>query len=208
MNVGVTEPLKRFLQQNPQEYEGVRSGIEHYIAEYQRAKKECDHAPSLAAAFHKSIDGLVKETLELTKEKMSCLKGCAHCCYINVDITSDEAELILLYAEHKKIEIDWDKLELQASHEDDRRKLKYEDRACVFLNKENNECRIYDHRPMSCRKHFVQSKPDKCNSSKYPGGSVKIYSFNIVELILSALFNVLGAASMTKQLINKRREQK
>ena len=84
-----------------------------------------------------------------------CQKGCAHCCYFNVDINVLEAErlidIIRRMPEDRRKEI---KRRLGAANEAYRQADQQESiyrHPCPFL--EGAECSIYEDRPLNCRSH-------------------------------------------------------
>jgi Fe-S-cluster containining protein len=96
--------------------------------------------------FHDAIEPLTREVSALS----ACRKGCSHCCHISVAINQGEAALI-----GRKLGIKPAKPENRALEPRD----KFADaiplgygNPCPFLK--NNECSIYDVRPLACREHF------------------------------------------------------
>jgi len=100
----------------------------------------------------------------------SCLKGCASCCHFNVDISDEEAELLASLVLDGEIPIDRERLALQAGLTKGKNQWPptpcIESR-CVFLGKDKI-CRIYEHRPLACRKCFVTSDPQECATASSP----------------------------------------
>lgn len=129
-SAGVTEALGKLMRQKPEMYEEVAAGLMHYLQEYRRAKAACDDRPSIAAGFHRAMDQLIADAAD--GAQVSCTKGCAHCCHIEVHLTPDEAELLLRYTDYMGRTIDWARLEHQAKAER-WRQLDYKSRRCVFL---------------------------------------------------------------------------
>lgn len=119
--------------------------------------------------------------------EISCSKGCGFCCSINVDSFEHEVMYINEIIKEQNIVFDEERLKKQAEAKN-WNDLDPKDKKCVFLG-DDNTCRIYDYRPLSCRKHFVVSKPELCNSEKYPCGQVANITFNLTECITSALLN-------------------
>jgi len=87
-----------------------------------------------------------------------CKKGCSHCCYIKISISSLEGEYI-------------------ESNLGIKRKMKLNIKnlfgtPCPFLD--NNTCSIYQFRPFMCRRHHALTKNstwcelDKCNKYEFP----------------------------------------
>jgi uncharacterized protein len=76
--------------------------------------------------------------------RVACARGCAHCCYIAVPITTVEAKSI---GEQIGIE------PRDVTNVPPRNTASFsKETQCPFL--ENNECSIYEHRPLECRSNF------------------------------------------------------
>ncbi len=170
--------------------------LEHYISIYRKLKKQFK-APDRARIFHRLIDEL---TLEAAKNypndfaKIQCRKGCAFCCYQNVDVTFDEATLLI-----ETVQIDWPAVEAQALFETNRSKR------CVFLQ-EDNTCGVYENRPASCRKYLVVSAPSKCDlNNPENSGDVEVLGLRDPEVIASAAMNVSDSGPMATMLLKARK---
>lgn len=147
-------------------------------------------------AVHSIIDGLTKTSKVAPGKKISCTKGCSFCCHIFVAGSPIEAEILSKHVKPEHIPV----LEKQAAHDNATYpQLNYTDRKCVFLN--NGECSVYSDRPTSCRKYFVVSDPDKCNTLKNPSVKVLIHLDNNIEITAAALFAAQSCDSMAKQLL-------
>lgn len=153
-----------------------------------------------------TLNGLVDESVATTLKTKNgrgvrCARGCASCCKINVSITREEAVLVLIAAENKRVAIDWDKVERQSAHRLATWKdQSHADRRCVFLN-DREECSVYEHRPATCRKYMVASDPKNCNTSKHPGREVTIVAPIVGEAVVSAMLGVLDWGSMPRMLL-------
>ncbi len=105
----------------------LMQALEHYIAQYQKLKKQFK-AADRARIIHRMIDEFIKDKSGHEHfAKVKCKKGCAFCCYQNVDITFDEAMLLV-----ETVSIDWPAVEAQSLIEDNRSKR------CVFLQSDNS----------------------------------------------------------------------
>lgn len=200
--IGVTEALQKVLADNPEAADEIGKRILHYMQEYARVMELANgDVASVAHSFHSIIDGFIQEATEkrdVTDQGPACKKGCSHCCYLEVHVTPHEGQLLLQVMKEKGIEIDEESLKLQAKVAR-WRQLAYKARRCVFLSEEG-ECRVYDYRPMSCRKYLVFSEPEKCNSGKYPGGEVGVLTANKAEIVASAIFSICDSDTIPKQL--------
>jgi Putative zinc- or iron-chelating domain len=107
------------------------------------ARREIDRT---IAAFRSDDDPL---------KRLACAKGCAHCCYFNVDVTELEADrLAMLVREMPEVRRQdvVRRLEEASRQPDDPGQYRY---PCPFL--EDNQCSIYDERPLQCRSHVSPS---------------------------------------------------
>jgi len=132
----------------------------------------------------KTLQALVDEEIkkkESKKSKISCKAGCSSCCHPKVVITEDEVKLL------KSLGVPYDENQLKGQLPlEVGKRYPVEKTKCVFLSKAGR-CKVYEHRPMSCRKYFVVSDPKDCLTSK--PHQVQILSYNAVELIVSAAFD-------------------
>jgi len=107
--------------------------VRHYRDQYITTRETVDGA-SAAHGFHLKMD-------ELTQSKKddpiqpTCSKGCSFCCYIHNEITSDEADLLIMAAEDSKLVIDRLRLEKQQGHSlQSWKELNLEDNVAVIMN--------------------------------------------------------------------------
>lgn len=83
-----------------------------------------------------------------------CIKGCAHCCKVNVDITVAE----VCYIEIKTgIMVSESNYNLPAESP----KIDY----CPLLNRDTGLCNVYEYRPISCRSFFAFDDVKFCEDS-------------------------------------------
>lgn len=80
-----------------------------------------------------------------------CQKGCSHCCKIDVNITSLEAEYISINTGIKSDEGS----SVTSDHRD----------TCPFLG-EQGECKIYKYRPFNCRTFHTIDDPKYCEDGE------------------------------------------
>lgn len=88
---------------------------------------------------------------EIFKKDTVCGKGCAHCCYMNVDVTEVEASYIAEYTK-KPLNVN-----INSSVYADI--SKHSDIPCPFLDVNDSSCTIYDVRPSVCRMYHVYALP-------------------------------------------------
>jgi len=160
----LTDNMKLLLEKaTPPEREYVVAVMDHYIKQYKVLKQSCS-PETLAYNFSKVVDDLMLEAEPPEGEQVTCKKGCSNCCYIHVDISEEEAKLILEYCREEGIEIDWPRLKKQKRYNMETYFNAPKDiRRCVFL--ENDLCKIYQYRPMNCRKMYSLDDPKKCDLS-------------------------------------------
>jgi Fe-S-cluster containining protein len=106
-----------------------------------------------------------------------------------------EAELLRAYATELRLAIDETRLRRQASATVETwEELAPDDRRCVFLG-ETGACRVYEHRPIACRKHFVMSPPITCLDTH-----TWRWIAPLAEIIATAAYTVFGCRSMPETL--------
>ena len=79
-----------------------------------------------------TIDSHFEKVKQLQKDEMRCVKGCSSCCINDLTVCSVEAYYMKKAISNKKF---------NASYADENN--------CIFLI--DNECSIYEHRPIVCR---------------------------------------------------------
>lgn len=139
--------------------------IVNFVIEHLKKLKKTNQR---ARFIHEIVDEHNVEVFShpLVQQLSPCKMGCVGCCYTQVSVTKDEAELL-----SEKIisgmEIDRERLKLQAAagnNSDTYFKIPYDDRRCVFLSDENL-CRVYEDRPSVCRTNAVLGTADQCDTS-------------------------------------------
>ena len=147
---------------------------------------------------YKAIDNFFNAAPEENKKEIQCKAGCTACCFIDVDVSADEAATIINYCSENGIEIDKEYLEKQAAVG---RKKYSELSRCVFLK--DDLCSIYPVRPIACRKHWVKTDPALCDFSKNIINQVGGYFDVNTEILASAVLNVGEMGSFEKMMLNK-----
>lgn len=172
----------------------------HVNKMFERYERGCDDlskvadAQSIAYNIHEEVDKRVAHLLKKSPlaSEVKCRRGCAHCCAMYVGVFPEEGELLRAAAAEQGIEIDEARLARQAEKtEATWLELSDEDRRCVFLA-EDLSCRVYEHRPSSCRKYLVTSDPDLCDVRKHPGGDVGVLFSIDAETMQSAAMTYFG----------------
>jgi Fe-S-cluster containining protein len=163
----------------------------HKIAEkvslFEQLRRQGVHDYHIIIAIYSIIDKLVADSAK--GESISCRKGCAFCCKMNVDVTDMEGAVILAYCRDNKIPINKDYLAVQATIPKEMLGFTPKIAACVFLTEENT-CSIYPVRPLACRKYRVTSAAELCNMEKYPQAMLSVLTDIEAEILVSALDNI------------------
>jgi Fe-S-cluster containining protein len=175
--------------------------FEQFSAQFRVHKAQFAQAEGIAAGIHDAVDramehGAKKEPAKA--KRVACRKGCAHCCHVNVDITDGEARLLIGVAAEEGIPIDKDHLRAQRDAPDFFA-LPLETRRCVFLK--GNECQVYEHRPIACRKYMVLDRSDLCDTVKHPRSKVLNWVNFQSECMQSAAFVEFPSGSMPQMLL-------
>jgi hypothetical protein len=199
-NYKVTSLLKDYLGilvKQPESHETIEqilSLIDGYV--HQLTNLGIQNRIGTINEVNKAIDGFFNSAPEENKKEIKCKTGCTACCFIDVDITGDEASVIINYCKENGIEIDREYLTKQAAVG---RKSYSALSRCVFLK--DNLCSIYPVRPIACRKHWVKTDPALCDFSKNIINQVGGF-FNVnTEILASAMLNVNDVQPFEKALL-------
>ena len=147
---------------------------------------------------YKAIDTYFDNAPEENKKEIQCKAGCTACCFIDVDISEDEAAIIVNYCNENGIEIDREYLMRQAAVG---RKTYSPLSRCVFLK--DNLCSIYPVRPIACRKHWVKTDPSLCDFSNNIVHRVGGYFDINTEILASALLNAENTGTFEKMMLDE-----
>lgn len=204
VKIGVTATLMEWMTAHPQKAQILISEIEDAVHMTAAVFKRAPDSKIRALCAHMVVDKEIKNALTKAEQKPSCKRGCSYCCYLSVDITADEADLILAHLQKENRTLDWDRLERQAAVQDFRT-LSHEDKRCTFLGKEG-ECTIYDVRPLNCRKYLVVGDPKDCETGiTTEGARVNLLVAAKAEVYTSAVFSIMGSARMANILLRLRK---
>lgn len=109
-------------------------------------------------SFQDKADGMmtVAEGISLTITPYTpCTKGCSHCCYMAVEVSAFEADMISRYLGRKKATegqvVTVDNI-ADAKREQDASVAKYTGVRCSLLG-QDGKCTVYPVRPIACRTH-------------------------------------------------------
>jgi len=147
---------------------------------------------------YKAIDGFFDAAPEENKKDIQCKAGCTSCCFIEIDVSGDEAAVIVDHCRENGIDIDRDYLAKQAEVG---RKTYSALSKCFFLK--DNLCSIYAVRPIACRKHWVKTDPALCDFSKNIVNPVGGYFDVNTEILASAVLNVDESGPLEKALLKE-----
>lgn len=185
--INVTESLAQFIARirkiakNPdKQIEIIFSMIDFYTDEYIK-HRPIDRIGTILG-FYEAINEAFEKSKNINKKDITCRKGCSFCCHIDVDINEDEAAYIVHYCKENNIQINKEYLSKQPAKA--REKTEYA--RCVFL--ENNECSIYEARPVMCRKHYVVSEPKLCDATQQRQKVARLFDLDM-EVLASATCN-------------------
>lgn len=183
----LTRSLKKFIL----DYEGQLAAdvfeqfLESLHEELEKASQELKQSSvggMRAMKLQEMVDAEIAEGADI---EVSCFKGCSACCHMEVEITSYEAE-VLKHLVEDGMSIDRARLQQQSqrSLQDPawREGMRNETNKCVFLNHQG-ECRVYENRPVMCRRHSVTSAAEYCENID---SKIVIRYFPKVDLLISA----------------------
>lgn len=195
VQIVMSPPIQREVDDGRLAREDLDKQLQSDFDQYQKIKKY--PGPKRAQVIHHIVDNYL-ENFNLPENKVmndsiKCRKGCNFCCYQNVEVTWDEAALLVQDHYDK---IDWQHLNDQMpGHQ----QIEYVQRACVFLK--DGECSVYKDRPISCRKYLVANDPQECNSEKYPNGKTEVVYMRAAELLATSMMTIQNSGPMAKMLL-------
>ena len=170
--------------------------IDDYIVQLKKLRAQ--NLINTTTQVYNAIDSFFVNATQESKKEIQCKAGCTACCFIDVDVSVDEATVIIDYCRENGIEVDKAYLTEQAAAG---RKSYSGLSRCVFLK--DNLCSIYPVRPIACRKHWVKTDPDLCDFSKNIINQVGGF-FNVnTEILASAMLNVNDAIPFEKALLHE-----
>lgn len=203
------QALALYAKASPEGREMLKAMHAHYVGILERFDGPGIPPQSVAATLHMKTDAMVRATLRTPgSSRPSCRKGCDSCCHLSVRVTRQEAVTLRRYMRDRSMTIHEARLERQAETGDDLdafAALPVADRRCVFLA--DGSCRVYDVRPMACRKYMVKTDPQLCDTVRHPGARVGILMSYEAEIFYSAALTALDTMTMAQALIATRAEQ-
>jgi Fe-S-cluster containining protein len=173
--------------------------------------------------FQKIIDEEIERLAESDAQDgyipCVCCSGCSNCCYQPAACTDEEAQLIYRYCAENGVCIDFEKIERQLhyihvdsnddffgeSAWDDQPE---EDQSCIFLDKENQTCKIWEVRPFVCRVQLAEKTNAYCRSHNgVPDPRASGIHYPECSYILSSIFTIHHGSigkTMGRLLLNVR----
>jgi len=168
------------------------------------SKTQAQVTESLHALMDETNSLFIEKVAE-TGKKIPCAKGCSFCCYLIVEITASEAELMTKEANRLGVVIDRNALNKQLPHATVQKwsALPYHQRKCVFLK--NGSCSVYAQRPAACRKYFVVTDPKLCDEETYPEIPGALMPFNRMgtAITYTIMQNEIPNAGSLPQMVAK-----
>ncbi len=140
-------------------------------------------------SFMEMMDTKIEQFLdyENNRSMVQCKSGCDYCCYYQVEISEEEALILVDEIKNKGIEIDWKRVECLINvPREEWYEVPLELRKCPLLS-EQGQCQVYGKRPLTCRKHNVVSSPRFCEEK--PNELVSGLSTPVIEGIVSAIMS-------------------
>jgi Fe-S-cluster containining protein len=168
--------------------------------------KNATRAQKWAKIFHKEVQSHVNEVVESLDhpELIQCRKGCSACCYTQVSVTEEEAELLAQRVE-SGVNIDRTKLYSQAQAKNNAEKwyqMDHKKRGCVFLD-ENENCRVYEDRPAVCRTNIALSDPKFCDTSDGYEKPQRLLLTVKADLVVAVAYEEARSAGALPNMLDK-----
>lgn len=152
----------------------------------------------------KELYSIYERAVQQINQYISCRKGCSECCYVYVDTTAIEAELIRRYVKENFQSSKVSELACKAK-ETAKEMPHYQDIEnaddneiniiaknyfrkripCLFLT-DKGECSIYEVRPVNCRIFNSVSSPERCRINNGSSNIKRIRPFIMDELLAAA----------------------
>ena len=151
----------------------------------------------ILSMLRKHVDAFVKHLS--TQPDVACRRGCHHCCKIHVTASEPECEEIVKFCVDNNVTLDKEYLSLLA----DLTEATWGNKRCPFLSLEG-ECKVYEVRPIACRKYHVQGTPEtsgKCDQSQGTQMVPSIYSEHL-EAMVSAYWTITASENMSKAMLS------
>lgn len=206
----ITSMLSAILKKEPPKTRlAVAEAIDDIIGQIDTLEDGGASSARIARETHRQANAMLASATTTNPQwpNVQCRKGCHHCCKMTVAITRHEAHQLIQVAKAKGLPIDAERLRRQLPYVDETWRTQPEaDRACTFLGADGL-CQVYEDRPLSCRKYFVVSPPELCDTESHPGGQTLVFIDAASEMLTTAAFTQAGCGFMPDMLLNALAEE-
>lgn len=141
----------------------------------------------------------------ILKKLVPCKSGCTGCCYTQVSVTEDEAEL-LAHNINNGVEINYKLLEHQAKVGNDSAAffdIEYKERRCVFLD-DHGACKVYKDRPSVCRTNAVVGDASQCDTnSNFGTGTLRLVKTQEADMAIVGAFALARESGTLPLMLSK-----
>ncbi len=164
-----------------------------------------ENSESRVKIFHDDVNEIISKNLfngSHVSNEILCSKGCSDCCSQLVTISKSEVSLLLKIP--VKINLEQLKKQHHLTTDNWTQELSEEEGKCVFLNRDNGACNVWEHRPANCRNYFVTGSNKHCSVFRRdPNLSLSLKSV-YADVCISAFYALDGGeASMSDFLYEK-----
>ena len=155
--------------------------------------------------FHDDVNEILSKNLfngSDASNNILCSKGCSDCCSQLVTVSKSEVSLLLKTS--AKINLEQLKKQHHLNTDNWTQELSEEEGKCVFLNRDNGACNVWEDRPANCRNYFVTGSNKHCSVFRRdPNLSLSLKSV-YADVCISAFYALDGGeASMSAFLYEK-----
>jgi Fe-S-cluster containining protein len=171
-----------------EQFQSFKNYLESLILKTVDELKTLTPGPVRGRRVHQLLEAEIQKASSV---KSTCRAGCAACCHFEVEITSDEADILAELVTSGAAKIDRPALFAQAARgkqDPQWGKGPTPENKCVFLTPMKT-CGIYESRPSSCRRLLVTTDPGECHSAD---GSPIPVAIPLAEVVLSSAISVEG----------------
>lgn len=168
----------------------IKSAIDFYQGQFKKMNPGASRGRMFLRTVHEAIQHSKKNDAK-EHEKVTCKSGCYGCCMQRVEISGDEADVLVEEIKKRDLKIDLEKVSRLGSYDirpNEWWKLPEAEKRCVFLGEDNN-CMVYEWRPAVCRKYFVTSPAKECHDP-IVGNKVSVFMIHEAELISTSMFDL------------------
>lgn len=199
LNVRLIEATQGFILNNPSfTFQGAALLV--HVTDWMRSKPKremtlfvnmvIDHFAAVHRTQHPGVE--------------TCTKGCAFCCYQQVQVTKPEGEILSDLIKKDPSIVSKDRLALHKSWPKNDKGSAWTEpdfnlRRCPFLSDENL-CNVYQHRPAACRNHRSIDPPSFCDEQAIDNQPVRFINQFEIGVLMNALVNLYDLKPMAHQI--------